>query len=371
LTNEYGYRNGQLLVTTASDNSYEPQWLVTDQLGTPRMIFDKTGALANVKRHDYLPFGEEIVAGTGGRTIAQGYTGAADAVRQKFTQKERDNETRLDYFDARYYSNSQGRFTSADSFGGSQLNPQTLNRYSYVQNDPLNFTDPTGNISEPWKMNPLDYLFGPRISEPMCGQGKAKKVKLTNGTAPLEGCQGTNCPPPANLATVTVTADPDIIEFPGNPKDAPGDTIVERYVSAPVKTALELADWASKSLSNVAYAMAPDYGYAGFNIPVLGGVNFELSKDWHLYWSWGPGGNHPGTGVNWKNWKAGLQVGVAYFATTEMSTHQRDEAISGPGLNIVSGPIGGYFTKGGPPALTIGWPFTNLGANVSKTKRIF
>jgi hypothetical protein len=63
------------------------------------MIIDQTGALANVKRHDYLPFGEELLAGTGGRTATQGYSG--DSVRQKFTQKERDNETGLDYFGAR------------------------------------------------------------------------------------------------------------------------------------------------------------------------------------------------------------------------------------------------------------------------------
>jgi len=48
------------------------QWLVTDHLGTPRMIIDQTGLLANVKRHDYLPFGEELFAGTGGRTVQQG-----------------------------------------------------------------------------------------------------------------------------------------------------------------------------------------------------------------------------------------------------------------------------------------------------------
>jgi hypothetical protein len=70
-------------------------WLVSDHLGTPRIIIDQTGALANVKRHDYLPFGEELLAGTGGRTLAQGYTG--DNIRQKFTLKERDNETGLNY----------------------------------------------------------------------------------------------------------------------------------------------------------------------------------------------------------------------------------------------------------------------------------
>ncbi|MBA2703154.1 MAG: hypothetical protein H0U60_04790 [Blastocatellia bacterium] len=51
-------------------------WLVTDQLGTPRMIFDKTGSLATTSRHDYLPFGEEVYANTGLCTTTQGYTSA-------------------------------------------------------------------------------------------------------------------------------------------------------------------------------------------------------------------------------------------------------------------------------------------------------
>src|SRR5216684_2925264 len=121
------------------------------------MIFDQSGSLANVSRHDYLPFGEELFAGTGGRTTAQGYT-SSDNVRQKFTQKERDNETGLDYFLARYYSSTQGRFTSPDEFRGGPrelyvlgsgdeekqalkyaeiANPQSINKYTYVYNNPL------------------------------------------------------------------------------------------------------------------------------------------------------------------------------------------------------------------------------------------
>jgi RHS repeat-associated protein len=121
-------------------------WLVSDQLGTPRMIFDKTGALATVKRHDYLPFGEELSAGQGARSNTLGY-GAADGVRQKFTQKERDNETGLDYFGARYYGSIQGRFTGADPAPITEkqlVNPQDLNRYAYVANNPLKFIDPDG-----------------------------------------------------------------------------------------------------------------------------------------------------------------------------------------------------------------------------------
>jgi len=45
------------------------------------MVFDQTGDLNNVKRHDYLPFGEELFAPTGGRTTAQGYA-SGDGVRQ-------------------------------------------------------------------------------------------------------------------------------------------------------------------------------------------------------------------------------------------------------------------------------------------------
>jgi RHS repeat-associated protein len=61
------------------------------------------------------------------------------------TLKERDIETGLDYFLARYYASAQGRFTSADSYGGRLTNPQTLNRYAYVLNNPLKYTDPTGH----------------------------------------------------------------------------------------------------------------------------------------------------------------------------------------------------------------------------------
>jgi RHS repeat-associated protein len=126
-------------------SSAQIHWLVTDQLGTPRMVFDQTGSLANVSRHDYLPFGEEIYAGTGGRTAPQGYT-LSDNVRQKFTSKERDNETGLDFFEARYYRSIQGRFTSVDPSKVSiQLgNPQSWNRYSYAYNNPLTLVDENG-----------------------------------------------------------------------------------------------------------------------------------------------------------------------------------------------------------------------------------
>ncbi len=142
---EYGYRNGRLLVIAepnAGNNAV--QWLVADQLGTPRIIADKTGSLAGIRRHDYLPFGEELYAGTGNRTITSGYGG--DNVRQKFTSYERDNESGLDYAQARYYSSVQGRFTSIDPliWFGYLKRPQSWNRYSHAINNPLRYVDPDG-----------------------------------------------------------------------------------------------------------------------------------------------------------------------------------------------------------------------------------
>jgi RHS repeat-associated protein len=103
-----------------------------DWLGTERARTDLSGSPC--EKIASLPFGDnQTITGTCG-----------DISPMHFTGKERDSESGLDNFEARYLGSSLGRFMSPDPMGGQQDDPQSLNRYAYVRNNPLNLTDPTG-----------------------------------------------------------------------------------------------------------------------------------------------------------------------------------------------------------------------------------
>jgi len=123
------------------------KYITTDHLGSTRLVTDSSGAAW--KCYDYLPFGEELGNGTGGRGNCFGgsqYPTSPDVLSTKFTAKERDAETGLDYFQTRYFSSAQGRYTSQDPLMASARpsNPQTWNRYAYGLNNPLRYIDPDG-----------------------------------------------------------------------------------------------------------------------------------------------------------------------------------------------------------------------------------
>ncbi len=188
---------GELVAEYTDDSSSGngTSYLTRDQLGTPRVI---TGANQQIKaRHDYLPFGEEISQPHGGRTPTQGYV--ADNVRQKFTAYQHDNETGLDFAQARYYANIQGRFTSSDPLltSGKPGIPQSWNRFTYVLNNPLKFIDPSGTI---WVYHYLDkartkigvsWIDADTVPKSLAAQGykpldfggqKTRDITLTDGS---------------------------------------------------------------------------------------------------------------------------------------------------------------------------------------------
>ena len=146
------------------------KWLVTDHLGSTRMEVGKNGALSTLRRHDYAPFGEEL---QGGQRVTTGYGYTTAGARQKFTGYEKDSETGLDFAQARYYANVQGRFMSVDPFNPILEidkpeeflhyihEPQNWNRYVYTWNNPLRFTDPNGeNVYVVLYTNKNDQLHG-------------------------------------------------------------------------------------------------------------------------------------------------------------------------------------------------------------------
>jgi RHS repeat-associated protein len=123
---EYVYSGGALLATVAGTNI---TYHYPDHLSN-RMETNATGTVTRAFGH--LPFGETWYE-----------TGTPD--KWKFTGYERDTaESGLDYGVNRLYSVSYGKFQTPDLLNGVTDDPQSLNKYSYVANDPLNWTDPLG-----------------------------------------------------------------------------------------------------------------------------------------------------------------------------------------------------------------------------------
>jgi RHS repeat-associated protein len=131
-------------------------YLSYDHLGSSRMVTNSSAQI--IALHDYAPFGQEIPAGVDGRTTLWG---APDNVNQKFTGQERDGETNLDFFQARYMSSGIGRFNSPDpgNAGADLTNPQSWNGYGYVGGQPLVYTDPSGEDFGGF-LNWIGGLFG-------------------------------------------------------------------------------------------------------------------------------------------------------------------------------------------------------------------
>jgi len=147
--------NGELTAEYGAQTDVGTSYVSVDQVGSTRLLQRGLGTVAH---YDYLPFGEDIPAGQFGRdsSYASGTYPAngPDYLSFKFTGKERDWESGLDFFQARYYSPWQGRFGGADpeNAGADNSTPQTWHGYGYVTNSPLVNTDPDGleQILSPW-----------------------------------------------------------------------------------------------------------------------------------------------------------------------------------------------------------------------------
>jgi len=139
--NTYIFFNGQRVAR--DDSAGAVHYYFSDHLGSHGVVVNATGTTLE-QDIDYYPYGGEEHDYS--PNVAQNY---------KFTGKERDAESGLDNFGARYDASSLGRFMTPDwaakatavpyaKFG----DPQTLNLYAYVENAPLNRIDADGHCGD-------------------------------------------------------------------------------------------------------------------------------------------------------------------------------------------------------------------------------
>jgi RHS repeat-associated protein len=152
----YVYLGGQLVAQYADSTTH---FVHKDHLGSTRLLTKLDQSVQETL--DFLPYGEQL--------------NSTSTTSHKFTGKERDAESNLDFFIARYYSSQFGRFLSPDEFTGGPVdafsasdplppsplpyaditNPQSLNKYTYTWNNPLRYTDPDGHFID----TILDVVF--------------------------------------------------------------------------------------------------------------------------------------------------------------------------------------------------------------------
>ncbi len=132
---EYIFFDGQRIArrdTTSTGTTIAVHYYFSNRLGSHGVVENAAGTACE-QDIDYYPYGGQEFDYCA--NVPQNY---------KFTGKERDAETGLDNFGARFNASMMARFMSPDPLSGHAQDPQTLNKYAYVRNNPLNMVDPTG-----------------------------------------------------------------------------------------------------------------------------------------------------------------------------------------------------------------------------------
>ena len=242
-----------------------------DHLGTARVLTMMNQAIHDSA--DFQPFGEQSSGDTG--------------TTHKFTGKERDGETLLDDFGARYYSSTMGRFMTPDwaarpasvpyaVFG----DPQSLNLYGYVRNDPVSMADADGHT---WEQD----LFGlgspdePKGGPPTCTSGRWSLSWQISASANFLGQEL------LGVADATITPVVNAVEHPvdtagsiANAVEHPVDT-AKNVVNGAVDTVKAAASGDPRAIGQVV-ATAATIAYTAENVKLRayentggGGINLQ------------------------------------------------------------------------------------------------
>lgn len=156
----YYYANGQLVGKEESDG--EIKYYHPDHLGSTNLVTDANSNI--VEETKYKPFGQIL---SGGES------------RFGFTGQEKDKETSLMYYGARYYSPFLRKFTQPDTIIQDVYDPQSLNRYAYARNNPVKYVDESGHF---WQVILGGALIGGAI-----GAGISMISQILNGASMFDG----------------------------------------------------------------------------------------------------------------------------------------------------------------------------------------
>jgi RHS repeat-associated protein len=173
---------GQLVAEygTPSEGTGGVKYVQQDHQGSVRAITNESGFV--VSRTDHQAFGDTIGASVGLRNTSQGY-GADTSTRQGYGLTESDASSGQQHTWFRKLETQAGRWSSPDPYNGSMSigNPQSLNRYSYVGNQPANMIDPSGLLPRCQDgQNPID----PETGQVVC------EVRMSNYTVTISGGWG-------------------------------------------------------------------------------------------------------------------------------------------------------------------------------------
>jgi RHS repeat-associated protein len=161
--------NSTIIVSRKVGGTNSVSYLTSDHLGSSSAITNSSGAL--LVNSSFDAFGKRRGANWSGTPSAADLTTIAATTRRGYTEHSMLDNLNLTHMNGRVYDQMLGRFLSADPFIPEPLNTQSYNRYSYVFNNPLSFTDPSGFDPDGVPRFPGIPGFWPPNEFPPCSGG--------------------------------------------------------------------------------------------------------------------------------------------------------------------------------------------------------
>jgi RHS repeat-associated protein len=191
-----------------------------DRLGSIRLLTNAKGVVA--ERHDYDPYGKPLNPPAGDGRLWQ--------------SQRHDHDSGLTYMNARYYDPELGQFTAPDSIIPDPYRPGALDRYGYTENDPTNYTDPSGHIRRDIDLKKeqehqgfaYQWMYFKSLAAQCAWFGQCPETaapdrqiyKETPGRANTPNAES-GCASCTLSGGKTLTLDPDIMKMMANPGGTP------------------------------------------------------------------------------------------------------------------------------------------------------